>query len=95
MVFRDPGFWFFSCFKPVGVFQFRGMPRRLRIGCAGAIYHVMAPGNGRQDIVRDDADRDGLQQEELGRADWRCARSVYAFVMKPGLTRMARGARGF
>lgn len=42
------------------------MPRRLRIEFEGAIYHVMARGNGRQKIVRDDADRrrliDGLQQ---------------------------------
>ena len=33
------------------------MPRRLRIEYPGAIYHVMARGNGRQDIVRDDRDR--------------------------------------
>jgi len=39
------------------------MPRRLRIQYPGAIYHLMARGNGRQDIVRDDADRDRLQQE--------------------------------
>jgi putative transposase len=42
------------------------MPRRLRIEFQGAIYHVMARGNGRQKIVRDDADRrrlvDGLEQ---------------------------------
>jgi putative transposase len=33
------------------------MPRRLRIEYPGAIHHVMARGNGRQDIVRDDRDR--------------------------------------
>ena len=33
------------------------MPRRLRIEYPGAIYHVMARGNGRQDIVGDDRDR--------------------------------------
>jgi REP element-mobilizing transposase RayT len=33
------------------------MPRRLRLEYAGAIYHVMARGNARQKIVRDDADR--------------------------------------
>src|SRR5262249_25198243 len=33
------------------------MPRRLRIEYEGAIYHVMARGNARQKIVRDDADR--------------------------------------
>src|SRR5262249_39299023 len=46
----------------------------------GAIYHVMARGNGRQDIVRDDADRDRLQQE-LARAAQRCAWRIYAFVI--------------
>jgi putative transposase len=42
------------------------MSRRLRIEFEGAIYHVMARGNGRQKIVRDDTDRrrliDGLEQ---------------------------------
>jgi hypothetical protein len=33
------------------------MPRRLRIEFEGAIYHVMARGNARQKIVRDDGDR--------------------------------------
>jgi REP element-mobilizing transposase RayT len=33
------------------------MPRRLRIEYEGAIYHVMARGNARQKIVRDDTDR--------------------------------------
>ena len=56
------------------------MPRRLRIQYPGAIYHVMARGNGRQDIVRDDADRDRLQQE-LGRSGGRCGWRVYAFVI--------------
>src|SRR5262249_12925481 len=41
------------------------MPRRLRIEFEDAIYHVMARGNARQKIVRDDADRrrliDGLE----------------------------------
>jgi putative transposase len=36
------------------------MPRRLRIEFEGAIYHVMARGNARQKIVRDDADRQRL-----------------------------------
>jgi REP element-mobilizing transposase RayT len=40
----------------------------------------MARGNGRQDIVRDDDDRDRLQQE-LGRAAVRCGWEVYAFVI--------------
>ncbi len=33
------------------------MPRRLRIEYEDAIYHVMARGNARQDIVHDDDDR--------------------------------------
>ena len=49
------------------------MPRRLRIEFAGAIYHVMARGNARQKIVRDDADRhqliDGLEHTVV-RHDW-------------------------
>ena len=36
------------------------MARRLRIQYPDAIYHVMARGNGRQDIVADDADRERL-----------------------------------
>ena len=40
----------------------------------------MARGNGRQDIVRDDPDRDRLQQE-LARAAVRGAWRVYAFVI--------------
>jgi putative transposase len=56
------------------------MPRRLRIQYPGAIYHLMARGNGRQDIVRDDADRDRLQ-EFLGRAAVRCSWRVYAFAL--------------
>src|SRR5262249_37921539 len=79
------------------------MPRRLRIQYPGAIYHVMARGNGRQDIVRDDADRDRLQQE-LDRAAVRFGWKVYAFVIlsnhlhvvlmtpQPNL---ARGMQGF
>jgi REP element-mobilizing transposase RayT len=34
------------------------MARPLRIEFAGALYHVMSRGNGRQRIVRDDADRE-------------------------------------
>ncbi len=54
------------------------MPRRLWIEFEGAIYHVMARGNARQKIVRDDADRrrllDGLSQ----RQDPHLARAVAA-----------------
>jgi REP element-mobilizing transposase RayT len=56
------------------------MPRRLRIQYPGAIYHVMARGNGRQDIVRDDQDRERLQ-DELARATVCAGWRVYAFVL--------------
>src|SRR6516225_2842162 len=49
------------------------MPRRLRIEFEGAIYHVMARGNARQKIVRDDSDRrrlvDGLEHTVV-RSGW-------------------------
>src|SRR4051794_30232627 len=49
------------------------MPRRLRIEYEGAIYHVMARGNARQRIARDDADRrrllDGLERT-VARRGW-------------------------
>ena len=57
-----------------------GMPRRLRLQYHDAIYHVMARGNGRQDIVRDDDDRRRLQ-DALGRAARRCSWRIYAFVL--------------
>jgi putative transposase len=56
------------------------MPRRLRIQFPDAIYHVMARGNGRQDIVRDDDDRQRLLAG-LARAVQRCSWRVYAFVI--------------
>ncbi len=34
----------------------------MTLRCPEAAYHRMARGNGRQEIVRDDVDRDGLQQ---------------------------------
>ena len=42
------------------------MARRLRIQYSDAIYHVMARGNGRQDIVQDDADRGRLVARGIG-----------------------------
>jgi len=42
----------------------------------------MARGNGRYDIVRDDVDRDRVQ-EKLGRAAIRCSGRVYAFAIMP------------
>jgi hypothetical protein len=49
------------------------MPRRLRIEYEGAIYHVIARGNARQDIVHDDDDRRRLLDDlerVVGRAGW-------------------------
>ena len=34
------------------------MPRPLRVEYAGAIYHIVIRGNARQDIFRNDADRE-------------------------------------
>ena len=80
-----------------------GIARRLRIQFQDAIYHVMARGNGRQDIVRDDADRERLV-EGLRRAVVRCSWRVYAFVivsnhfqlvLKTPTPNLARGMQGF
>jgi REP element-mobilizing transposase RayT len=79
------------------------MPRRLRIQYPGAIYHIMARGNGRQDIVCDDVDRDRLQ-EHLGRAAVRCSWRVFAFaimsnhlhvVLQTPQPNLARGMQAF
>jgi putative transposase len=56
------------------------MARRLRIQYPDAIYHVMARGNGRQDIVADDADR-GRLVACLERAVRRSGWVLYAFVV--------------
>jgi putative transposase len=79
------------------------MPRRLRLQYPGAIYHLMARGNGRQHIVRDDVDRDRLQ-EHLGKAAVRCSWRVFAFaimsnhlhiVLKTPQPNLARGMQAF
>src|ERR1700733_652426 len=84
---RAPGPWHIlwasgrvpSLFLPSDVARvaIEGMPRRLRLQYPGAIYHLMARGNGRQDIVCDDIDRDRLM-EHLGRAAVRCSWHIYA-----------------
>ncbi len=56
------------------------MPRRLRIEFEGAIYHVMARGNARQKIVRDDADRRRLI-DGLGQAVVRCGWELLSYVI--------------
>ena len=56
------------------------MARRLRIQYPNAIYHVMARGNGRQDIVADDGDRARLVaclQRVVRRSGW----VLYAYVI--------------
>ena len=79
------------------------MARRVRVQYPGAIYHLMARGNGRQDIVCDDADRDRLV-DYLGRAAARCSWRVFAFVimsnhlhvvLKTPEPNLARGMQGF
>ena len=52
------------------------MPRKLRIECAGAMYHVMSRGNRRQDIFLDDIDRhDFLKTTEIKRV-----RSILLYI---------------
>jgi len=51
------------------------MARPLRIEFAGALYHVTARGNAREDIYRDDANRQQflmLLQNTVNRYDWYC-----------------------
>jgi len=55
------------------------MARRLRIQYSDAIYHVMARGNGRQDVVAGDSDRERLLtclERAVKRSGW----IAYAFV---------------
>jgi putative transposase len=64
----------------IEVASIEGMPRRLRIEYPGAIYHIMARGNGRQDIVCDDHDRQRLMDELawcVNRTSWQ----VFSFVI--------------
>jgi putative transposase len=56
------------------------MPRRLRVEFEGAIYHVMARGNARQKIVREDADR-GRLIEGLEQTVSRCGRELACYVV--------------
>lgn len=51
------------------------MARPLRLEYAGALYHVTARGDGREDIYVDDGDRDrflGLLSEVIERYNWVC-----------------------
>ena len=56
------------------------MPRQVRIQFAGAFYHVMARGDRREAIFRDDKDRTGFLEvlaEACGRTGWIC----HAYVL--------------
>ena len=56
------------------------MPRGLRIQYPGAIYHVLNRGDQREDIFRDDADREkflSTLSEACGKAHWPVLRSRY------------------
>ena len=49
------------------------MPRQVRIEFPGAVYHAMARGDRREDIVRDDGDREAfvsLLGELVDRTGW-------------------------
>ena len=64
----------------IDVVSIEGMPRRLRIEYPGAIYHIMACGNGRQHIVCDDHDRQRLM-DEFARCVNRTSWQVFSFVI--------------
>ena len=56
------------------------MSRPLRIEFSGALYHLTARGNARQDVFHDDEDRDGflrLLGREIQQQHWRC----YAYCL--------------
>lgn len=56
------------------------MARQWRIEYAGALYHVMSRGNGGQDIVRNDADRNTFV-ELLAELAERFNLEIYAYVL--------------
>ncbi len=79
------------------------MPRRLRIQYEQAIYHVMARGNARQEIVHDDDDRRRLL-DDLARAVQSAGWIALAFVLmdnhfhillRTPRPNLARGMQGF
>ena len=95
-------FWFFVEFEGWSC-STHSMPRRPRIEFEGAIYHVMARGNARQRIVRDDHDRERLL-DDLRRTVLRCGWELLAFVfmenhlhllLKTPRPNLARGMQQF
>jgi REP element-mobilizing transposase RayT len=79
------------------------MPRRLRIEFEGAIYHVMARGNARQHIVRDDDGRHRLiddLERVVGRTGWELLSFVVMsnhvhLLLKTPRPNLARGMQAF
>ena len=79
------------------------MARRLRIEYEGAIYHIMARGNARQKIVRDDVDRTRLVgglEHTVSRCGWELL--SYAFLdnhlhllVKTPRPNLSAGMQGF
>ena len=58
------------------------MPRQHRIEYAGALYHIMARGDRRENIVRDDEDRQRFIST-LGEACGRTGIIIHAYVLLP------------
>jgi REP element-mobilizing transposase RayT len=58
------------------------MPRKLRVEYAGAIYHVMNRGDRREDIFKDDQDRERFL-ETLGEACAKTGWQVHALCLMP------------
>jgi len=70
---------FIIVFRRIDVY-FEGMPRQVRIEFAGAMYHVMARGDHREAIVRDDKDRKTFLRT-LGEACGRTGFRIHAYVL--------------
>ncbi len=58
------------------------MPRRIRVLFPGAVYHVMARGNERRDVFRDDRDRKRFL-EALAEAGQRFGWRLHAYCLMP------------
>lgn len=64
------------------------MARPLRLEYSGAVYHVAARGNGRQDVLRDDQDRKSLSEaveSVVEKTSWLC-RGCCRLAEIPGTT---------
>ena len=58
------------------------MPRRMRVEFAGAVYHVMARGNERREIFRDDRDRERFL-ETVAEAVRQFGLRLHAYCLMP------------